>query len=225
MMAGFCNSLPLCIDELQVVKDRRSFDNIIFICWQEGIGKSRGAKAGGLQRMQTWRNCIITTGEMPISNSNSGGGAVNRILEIDCQDEKLFSNPREVAALLQSNYGFAGKRFVEALQEPGVMDDAQAKYAEFSKQLAGGESTEKQIMSAALLLTADLLAEKINFPRRHYPVRFRHRAIPNQQRGRRPECGSMMAVDFVAITPMRFRGVSDNNGDAWGIRLRIRLIL
>ena len=217
MMAGFCNSLPLCIDELQVVKDRRSFDNIIYML-AEGIGKSRGAKAGGLQRMQTWRNCIITTGEMPISNSNSGGGAVNRILEIDCQDEKLFSNPREVAALLQSNYGFAGKRFVEALQEPGVMDDAQAKYAEFSKQLAGGESTEKQIMSAALLLTADLLAEKIIFQDGiTLSVSDIEQFLTSKEDVDQNARAHEWLLDFVASNPVRFRGVSDNNGECWGM--------
>lgn len=217
MMAGFCNSLPLCIDELQVVKDRRSFDNIIYML-AEGIGKSRGAKAGGLQRMQTWRNCIITTGEMPISNSNSGGGAVNRILEIDCQDEKLFSNPREVAALLQSNYGFAGKRFVEALQEPGVMDDAQGKYAEFSKQLAGGESTEKQIMSAALLLTADLLAEKIIFQDGiTLSVSDIEQFLTSKEDVDQNARAHEWLLDFVASNPVRFRGVSDNNGECWGM--------
>ena len=49
----------------------------------EGIGKGRGAKTGGLQRIQTWKNCIMTTGEQPITTGASGGGAVNRISEID----------------------------------------------------------------------------------------------------------------------------------------------
>ena len=217
MMAGFCNSLPLCIDELQVVKDRRSFDTIIYML-AEGIGKSRGAKAGGLQRMQTWRNCIITTGEMPISNSNSGGGAVNRILEIDCQDERLFSSPREVATLLQSNYGFAGKLFIDALQEPGAMDDVRDKHAEFSKQLAEGESTEKQIMSAALLLTADLLAEKIIFQDGvTLSVSDIEQFLTSKDDVDQNARAHEWLLDFVASNPVRFRGVSDNSGECWGM--------
>lgn len=216
MMAGFCNSLPLCIDELQVVKDRRNFDNIIYML-AEGIGKSRGAKTGGLQRMQTWRNCIITTGEMPISNSNSGGGAVNRILEIDCQDEKLFNNPREVAMLLQSNYGFAGKRFVDALQEQEVMDNVKNKYAEFSKQLAEGASTEKQIMSAALLLAADWMVEKLIFKDGITLSitdieQFLTSKYDVDQNARAYE----WLFDFIASNPVRFCGTGDNNGECWG---------
>ena len=72
MMAGFCNSLPLCLDELQCIKDRKDFDRLIYML-TEGIGKGRGAKTGGLQRIQTWKNCIMTTGEQPITTGASGG--------------------------------------------------------------------------------------------------------------------------------------------------------
>ena len=82
MTAAFLNSLPMCIDELQIQSSSgvRDFDRIIYQL-TEGVGRTRGAKTGGLQRMNTWRNCIITNGEHPISNSSSGGGAVNRVIE------------------------------------------------------------------------------------------------------------------------------------------------
>ena len=74
--AAFCNSLPLVIDELQLVKDnRKDFDKMIYQL-SEGVGRARGQKQGGLQKTPTWRNCIITTGEFPIISSNSGEGAV-----------------------------------------------------------------------------------------------------------------------------------------------------
>lgn len=157
MMAGFCNSLPLCLDELQCIKERREFDKLIYML-TEGIGKGRGAKSGGLQRIQTWKNCIITTGEQPITTGASGGGAVNRILEIDCKDEKLFSDPRHVADTLRQHYGYAGKRFVEALD--GNLPEAKSVYKTFYDALAKGSSTEKQAMAGAMILTADHLSEK-----------------------------------------------------------------
>ena len=68
MTATFLNSLPLCMDELQIQSSAgvRDFDRIIYQL-TEGVGRTRGAKTGGLQKMNTWRNCIITNGEHPIS--------------------------------------------------------------------------------------------------------------------------------------------------------------
>ena len=89
----------------------------------EGAGRTRGTKSGGIDKTPTWSNCIITSGEMPITTASSGGGAVNRIVEIECK-ERLFSDPRHVADTVKRNYGFAGRRFVEALQQDGAVEAA-----------------------------------------------------------------------------------------------------
>ena len=47
--AGFVNSMPLILDELQIQKDRKDFDKIVYrLC--EGVGRVRGARTGGLQK-------------------------------------------------------------------------------------------------------------------------------------------------------------------------------
>lgn len=157
MMAGFCNSLPLCLDELQCIKDRQDFDKLIYML-TEGIGKGRGAKSGGLQRLATWKNCILTTGEQPISTGASGGGAVNRIVEIDCKDEKLFDDPQGVADAVRKSYGHAGRMFVDNLSNS--IEDAKADYKRFYGVLSSGNSTEKQSMAGAMILTADKLIDE-----------------------------------------------------------------
>lgn len=154
--AGFLNSLPLCIDELQIINDRKSFDKMIYKL-AEGVGRVRGSRNGGIQRLETWCCDILTTGEMPIANLYSGGGAVNRILEIECR-EKLFDDPKKMAGRLLKDYGFAGKRFVEKLQEAGSMERARQLYDDFYTQLCTGDITDKQAGSAAIILTADALA-------------------------------------------------------------------
>ena len=159
LSASFVNSLPLIIDELQIVKDRKDFDNLIYQL-SEGIGRSRGRREGGLQRVGTWSNCILTTGEMPIGGAYSGAGAINRIIEIDCQDIKLFSDPIKVADTVKKHYGFAGRLFVDMLSEPKNMEASKSLQKEIYKQLSYGESTEKQSLSASLILAADMLAEK-----------------------------------------------------------------
>lgn len=159
MLAGFMNSLPLCLDELQIQADRKDFDKTIYML-SEGVGKSRGAKTGGIQRLSTWKNCILTTGEMPISTGTSGAGAVNRIVEIDCKDEKLFRDPRGFVRAVTANYGHAGKLFVQKLQEPLYMQYAIDTQSKFYEILSNGESTEKQSAAASLILTADKLIEE-----------------------------------------------------------------
>lgn len=218
MAAGFCNSLPLCIDELQVVKDRKSFDNTIYQL-TEGVGKSRGAKAGGIQRLQTWRNCIITTGEMPITNSSSGGGAVNRIIELDCKDQKIFKSPREVAAVIQSNYGFAGKMFVEYFDDADKFHTARTLYNSFSKALSSGTSTEKQNMAAALILTADYIAEQVVF---HDGLKLSVSDISPYLTSKfevdQNERAYDWLFDFVAANSNRFNdNPEDNKGEIWGV--------
>lgn len=61
-LAGFVNNLPLVLDEFQLIKDKKSFEQTVYMLC-EGIGKTRGAKTGGLQKTLTWKNCIITSGE------------------------------------------------------------------------------------------------------------------------------------------------------------------
>lgn len=154
LSASFVNSLPLILDELQIVKDKKDFDQMIYQL-SEGAGKSRGQKTGGLQKTGTWSNCIITSGEQPISSSASGGGAVNRIIEIRCS-EKLFADPAHLCKVIKANYGHAGKRFIELMSNPEMMENARQVQSVFFKA-ANKAATEKQALAASLILTADFL--------------------------------------------------------------------
>ncbi len=161
LSAGFVNSMPLMLDELQLEKDRKSFDKMIYQL-SEGVGRIRGAKTGGLQRVQTWRNCIETTGEQPLTTEASGAGAVNRIIEICCEDIKVFPDPSKLVNVIKLNFGHAGKDFVEKLQHKNVLEDVKLIYEAFYKDLLSG-ATEKQAMAAALILTADTMADTLIF--------------------------------------------------------------
>lgn len=163
MTASFLNSLPMCIDELQIQSSSgvRDFDRIIYQL-TEGVGRTRGAKTGGLQRMNTWKNCIITNGEHPISNSSSGGGAVNRVIEFEC-DEKVYSDLVGICAVISSNYGFAGREFVEFLQQDGMFEAVNAIQKEYYRELLKSDSTDKQAASASAILAADAIATELIF--------------------------------------------------------------
>jgi hypothetical protein len=164
LTSNFLNSLPLVLDELQLQKDRRTFDNTIYAL-AEGGGRDRGNKFGGVNKLTSWRNCIITSGEMPITNDSSGGGSVNRVINIGCDDRELIS--KEDASVLmdrlRANHGTAGRKFVKELLDPEVMSLAKGLYKTFTKELSGmPDLAGKQINSAATILTADsVLSEYI----------------------------------------------------------------
>jgi hypothetical protein len=214
--AGFCNSLPLCVDELQIAKERKNFDATIYAL-TEGAGRTRGTKSGGKQRTPTWRNCIISTGEMPISNPNSGGGAVNRIIEIDCKGETLFTDPINEAGIIHSNFGFAGKRYVSYLQKNDNLSIARDLYMSYTKELSTGASTAKQIMAAALLLTADTLAENFIF---EDGIKLKASDIEEFLTSKAEVDQNARAYnwlfDFVASNPSRFSSGTTNMGELWG---------
>ena len=216
--AAFCNSLPLIIDELQLVKDnRKDFDKMIYQL-SEGVGRARGRKQGGLQRTPTWRNCIITTGEFPIISPNSGAGAVNRTIEIDCHAEHLFDDPKKTATLLYGNYGFAGREFVEHLMEDGGFEHVQRLQDAMQERLKTDDTMDKQTASAALILAADVLAEEWIFRDGIFlqPEDISKYLVSKEtvnQNGR----ALQYLYDFININQARFGLDADaHQGEVWG---------
>ena len=218
LSASFVNSLPLILDELQIIGDRRDFDKMIYQL-SEGIGKARGSKTGGLQKVGTWQNCIITSGEQPIVGGSSAGGAVNRIIEIDCKEEKIFKNPVEVVGIIKKNYGFAGKMFVDILQDEEMYNYALEKQKEFYKVLIKGESTEKQAMAASVILTADYLINEWIFKDNqvlHISDIVPFLTTKNQVSAN--ERAYEFIFDFIAINKNKFQSNSygEYAGEIWG---------
>ena len=150
--AAFLNHLPLMIDEGQL-------DNGKFSVYQlsEGVGRTRGNKTGGVDRTPTWANCVITTGETPLIRQSDGAGAYNRTLDIECKSsEKVIEDGQTTANIIKNNYGFAGREFVQYLYNTeGITVWIRERFAEYYRELCRSDTTEKQAMAAALVLTAD----------------------------------------------------------------------
>lgn len=151
------NNLPLILDDSSK-KNRRIEDNFEGLVYDlcSGKGKTRSNKELGLNRENHWKNCILTNGERPLSSYVTQGGAINRILEIEC-GERVFSNPGQTAELVKRNYGFAGKEFVDLVKELG-MEKIQKIQQDFLHILADDEKMQKQNLSMSIILTADKLA-------------------------------------------------------------------
>ena len=219
LSAAFCCNLPVLLDELQVVNDnRKNFDDIIYMLC-EGVSKGRGARDGGLQLQRRWSTCIITTGETPIIQSNSGGGAAVRTIEVNYKGQPLFgtdAKARDAASTLKQNYGFAGKKFIEVIQREGMVDALRKIFQKYYDELSG-EIDAKQIISASILLAADALATTFIFKDGHNLTadELKEFLITKDESNVNLRCYQFI-TDWIAQNPRRFDTSDMNSGECWG---------
>lgn len=214
--AAFLNNIPLCLDELQLSKDSHGHSKFDVYQLAQGVGRGRGNRSGGIDTVPTWSLCILTTGESPIVQASAGAGAVNRVIDIECRaSESVIKDGFATSAIVKQNYGFAGRKFIEALTDD-VIEQAAVRYRELFKTLSNGDSTEKQAMAAAMLLVADELADKYIF---HSGQTLTVEQISVFLKEKSEVSAGQRAYNFlcdwVAINASRFQ-TSDNLGEFWG---------
>lgn len=148
------NNLPLMLDDSSKVsaRIRDNFEGVVYdLC--SGKGKSRSNKELGIRRENNWKNVIICNGERPLSSYVSQGGAINRILEVEC-GEHIFSDPQEAVEIFKRNYGHAGKQFVNIIKKMGA-DEVRRIQQEIQKEVYKEDKMQKQSISLSIVLTAD----------------------------------------------------------------------
>jgi len=171
--AAFLNNLPLCLDELQLAKDAKGRTNFDVYRLAQGVGRTRGNRAGGVDKTPTWHNCILTTGESPLTGQASGAGAVNRVIDIECKaDRVVILDGMRVSGAVKRNFGHAGKAFVEKLYADGddVPQEITERYQELFRALSAQDTTEKQAMAAAAVVLGDELACRWIFDGAEQPI-------------------------------------------------------
>lgn len=165
--ADVLNHLPMILDDTSKTsaRIRDNFEGVVYdLC--SGKGKSRSNKELGINRENHWKNCILTSGERPLSSYVSQGGAINRILEVEC-GEKVYEDPGETAELVKGNYGHAGRDFVDVIKQIGA-DEVRRIQKMFQAELANAEKMEKQALSLSIVLTADKIATDYLFKDNKY---------------------------------------------------------
>lgn len=160
--ADMLNNFPMILDDTSKVsaRIRDNFEGFIYdLC--SGKGKSRSNKELGINRENRWNMVTLTNGERPIQSYVSQGGAINRVLEVEC-GEKVYPDPQNTANILKRNYGFAGKDFVEVVKKLGVANIRLAQQ-EIQKQLFSDDKMQKQAIALSIVLTADRIATEYLF--------------------------------------------------------------
>lgn len=217
--AAFLNNIPMCIDELQLSKDSHGRSKFDVYQLSQGVGRARGTKSGGIDKTPVWNLCILTTGESPLTSDNAGAGAVNRVIDIECKaKEAVIKNGMEVTQNITLNYGHAGKIFIKSLNDD-IISEAKELYGKYYKELSSGSTTEKQAMAAAMILTADKLADRFIFKTgKHLTVSQISEFLKSKASVSAGERGYSYMCDWVAMNSNKFK--SDNeNADVYGVIL------
>lgn len=160
--ADMLNSFPMVLDDSKnaskYVQD--NYESLIYnLC--AGKGKGRSNKELGVAEEKTWNCVTICNGENPISEFADSGGAINRIIEIECCED-IYENPAEINSTVMKNYGFAGRVFVGNLKQ-FTSDELKEMKAEIEKSFDGYNFPAKQVMAISTLLLADKLATEFIF--------------------------------------------------------------
>lgn len=160
--ADMLNSLPMVLDDSKnaskYVQD--NYESLIYnLC--AGKGKGRSNKDLGVAEEKTWNCVTICNGENPISEFADSGGAINRIIEIECCED-IYENPAEINSTVMKNYGFAGRVFVGNLKR-FTPDELKEMKADIEKGFDGYNFPAKQVMAISTLLLADKLATEFIF--------------------------------------------------------------
>ena len=161
-VSGFLYSLPFAGDELQEIKDAfNGYDKLVMkVC--EGVERGRNLSGSAVAESKTWRNVFIFTGEDSILRAQSGGGVVNRVIEIEAT-EKIIEEGPAVLKYIAENHGCAGEPYIEAVQ--AVRNEIPAGVQKLTKQiLSETDTTEKQAIPAAIMALADGIACKTFWP-------------------------------------------------------------
>lgn len=158
-MLNFMRHLPLIADELQLIKNSFiNYDTLIYTL-TEGKGKDRGTVDNGLTNVTEWDNIIITSGEEPITGSNSKEGVKNRVFEIE-ENNIIVENGREVVSFIQENYGYAGKDFIKIIKNEENLFEQYNQIIEEMKKIT---DSKKQLNAMGVILLADKITSEVIF--------------------------------------------------------------
>lgn len=213
--ANMLNHLPMILDDTSK-KNRRieeNFEGVVYdLC--SGKGKTRSNRDIGINTESHWNNCILTNGERPLTSYVNQGGAINRILEIEC-GEKVYADPQLTADTLKQNYGFAGKDFVEVIKAMGA-EQVREIQRDFQQQLFDDEKMQKQSISLSIILTADKIATDALFKDGQYISMDEAKKvlIDRNELSDNERCYRYI-MDKVAMNGMRFD--DDTNCEKWGV--------
>lgn len=221
--ADMLNNLPMILDDTSKTsaRIRDNFEGMVYdLC--SGKGKSRSNRDLGINRENHWESCILTNGERPLSSYVEQGGAINRILEVEC-GEKVYNAPQHTVDVLKSNFGFAGRDFIDAIKNAGT-ERLRAIQRDFQKLLYSDGKMQKQSISLSVILTADKIATDYLFADGQYiPINVAKNVLVDKNELSDNERAYRFIMDKIAMNELHFDG--ETKTEQWGIIERDEAII
>ena len=167
-------NIPLIIEDANNTNDPEEIPKFIMTA-SNGVGRIRATKNLGNRAVLKWNMIILSNSEATLTSyghrgkQSGNGGIYTRTYETKA--EKTFPKEWEKDAdrwkmFFASNYGHAGRKFIEVLKTVKV-EEIQKLKIKFMKEIreraaAAGRSVE-QAEGLAILMVADYLSEKYIF--------------------------------------------------------------
>lgn len=166
--AQFCSGTPLFVDDTKVASNKERIPQLIYTI-EKGLGRTRGARNGGMQLNRTFRTVLISTGEAPLISFSRDGGLRTRVLEVmDPPFGEYSEQTRDLVAAVRegslANHGLLGPLFVAWLLEHrkrwGEWRAAFQAYRQHEQKTAKSEQATRMLeYVAAVRMAAELLEE------------------------------------------------------------------
>jgi len=157
--------LPLFLDDTKTAGNQKQLKNFIYGL-AEGHGKVRGSIAG-TQVTRYWRTVTLSTGEAPLSDYATDGGAKVRVLSIEGYPfEKTDQESRELVTELNNivclNYGHIGPLFIDHLiANHDRWPEYRAMFTDTANKIltTSGAAARLADLHAAIVVAAHILHE------------------------------------------------------------------
>lgn len=218
-LSAFMYSLPVILDELQTIRrSNETYDKLIMRCCE---GTDRGRMSyDKAQQTRTWNCAYIFSGEEPITKSNSGGGATNRVIEVECK-HRVVEDGNGVIRFINEHYGCAGLEYIKGVSNEKDIKDT---YNSILKELLRLDTTDKQAMAMAMLLLGDKMACKYIF-KDDTPLEIEdvQKFLKTKKEVDNAERAFEFTVNLIATNWSKFR--DDNTREFWGITTKDGAVL
>ena len=221
---NFLNHLPMMIDDMSQVKKEYDgdFTKLVYLLCA-GKGKDRSNINLGLNKSTSWKNIILTNYEYMLVTETMQGGAINRIIDVEAEDGLMIEDGNKVVEIISNNYGFAGRLFLDAVNEMGldkIKEWQKEAYSAIVKKAEehGVQKEEKQILPMSILLTADRIATEYIFMDGAY-LNFETcvNLLKNKGEVSENERAYEYIISEIASHPNQFNPLGgEYKGEAWG---------
>jgi uncharacterized protein (DUF927 family) len=154
-MCATCNDLPIFLDETSMMEPT-ILKELTYMVANERT-KGRGKKDGGVEEVDRWKSVLLTTGEVPLSNSSSLGGQDVRTVSLyggigdyDSENVELFKDVKEL------NYGVIAPLIIQKIMQE--KNDLKAFYINLKSELKQHSLSDKSGVMGRTVDTYALIA-------------------------------------------------------------------